>query len=370
MISTSILLQSTPYKPISQLGDANITGVTSIAMNDAGDRIAIGHTSYTIGARVYSWLGSAWTQLGDDFATGSYTNTNDSVISMNAAGDRVAIFSDTASVWNPFTNTGTWPVKIFSWSGSAWSQLGNGIESDSQGSWGTGFGKLALSLNAAGNRLAIGSSPDKKDATTGNGTFYGRVIIYSLIGSTWTQLGNEINGKAANDWFGNSISLNAAGDILAVGAPNVVVNGSYVGAVSIFKLINNTWTQRGSDIIGTTNGASLGETVSINAEGDVVAIGSRGEGVKLYSWSGTAWIQLASLGGSIPLINTVGDRVYIGGSVSIIDYMTVYETSNTVWSQLINNVFGRIVDFTASRAGNRFALVTNEGICKVYEIGV
>ena len=46
----------------------------------------------------------------------------------------------------------------------------------------------------------------------------GSVRVYQYSSSTWSQLGNDIDGKAAGDNFGWSVSLNSAGDIVAIGA--------------------------------------------------------------------------------------------------------------------------------------------------------
>ena len=46
----------------------------------------------------------------------------------------------------------------------------------------------------------------------------GHVRIYDWNGTAWTQLGADIDGEAANDYSGCSVSINAAGDRLAIGA--------------------------------------------------------------------------------------------------------------------------------------------------------
>ena len=46
------------------------------------------------------------------------------------------------------------------------------------------------------------------------------------------------------------------------------------GYVRIYKNVNNTWTQVGSDIDGEAAGDNSGRSVSLSADGNVVAIGS------------------------------------------------------------------------------------------------
>ena len=42
--------------------------------------------------------------------------------------------------------------------------------------------------------------------------------VYSWNGSSWTQLGSDIDGEAASDNSGYSVSLNSDGDRVAIGA--------------------------------------------------------------------------------------------------------------------------------------------------------
>jgi hypothetical protein len=46
----------------------------------------------------------------------------------------------------------------------------------------------------------------------------GHVRVYEYPNATWTKLGGDIDGEAAGDQSGNSVSLSDNGSILAVGA--------------------------------------------------------------------------------------------------------------------------------------------------------
>ena len=50
------------------------------------------------------------------------------------------------------------------------------------------------------------------------GTDAGSVRIYGYSSGTWTKLGQDIDGEAADDGSGRSVSLNSAGDRVAIGA--------------------------------------------------------------------------------------------------------------------------------------------------------
>ncbi len=101
--------------------------------------------------------------------------------------------------------------------------------------------------------------------------------------NTWVQIGDDIDGEAYGDLLGSDISLNSAGNILAIGAPHKegvqqlvdnIVYPNYIGTVKVYELISGNWTQRGSDIEGGVLDSKLGANVSLNGAGDRVAISS------------------------------------------------------------------------------------------------
>ena len=51
----------------------------------------------------------------------------------------------------------------------------------------------------------------------------------------WRQLGGDIDGEAANDFSGSSVSLSSNGNIVAIGAPLNDGNGTDSGHVRVFK---------------------------------------------------------------------------------------------------------------------------------------
>ena len=87
------------------------------------------------------------------------------------------------------------------------------------------------------------------------------------------QLGQDIDGEAVGDWSGASVSLSADGNRVAIGAPNNDGNGDGSGHVRIYVLSGNTWIQVGQDIDGDA-GHMVGESVSLSADGNRVAIGA------------------------------------------------------------------------------------------------
>ena len=75
------------------------------------------------------------------------------------------------------------------------------------------------------------------------GTDAGSVRIYEYISGTWTKLGQDIDGEAAYDLSGWSVSLNSAGDRVAIGAPYNDGSGMYITicmCICIYMLISYT----------------------------------------------------------------------------------------------------------------------------------
>ena len=69
-----------------------------------------------------------------------------------------------------------------------------------------------------------------------NGVDSGHFRIYYLDddGMNWEKIGDDINGDAAGDWFGSSVSLSANGTILVIRVPHAGVNEVSTGGVNIY----------------------------------------------------------------------------------------------------------------------------------------
>ena len=270
----------------------------SVSMNDAGNRVAIGAPyadatgkSDCGHVRVYEYDGSDWTQLGSDIDGEAAGDSSGVSVSMNSAGNRVAIGAPSADATGK-TNCGH--VRVYEYDGSAWIQLGSDIDGEAAGDR---FG-FSVSMNDAGNRVAIGAR--YADAT--GKTDCGHVRVYEYDGSNWTQLGSDIDGEATDDESGYSVSMNSAGNRVAIGAILVDATGKTgCGHVRVYEYIGSNWTQLGSDIDGEAANDQSGWSVSINSIGDRVAIGAiyadaTGKvdcgHVRMYEYDGSTWIQL------------------------------------------------------------------------------
>ena len=141
-------------------------------------------------------------------------------------------------------------------------------------------------MSADGNTVIIGAS-----GNGGNGSFSGHARIYSFNGTSWTQLGQDIDGESAGDRSGEAVAMSADGNTVAIGAPGNGGNGSFSGHARIYSFDGTSWTQVGADIDGENAGDGSGFSVAMSADGDTVAIGAPGNGGN-GSFSGHARICL------------------------------------------------------------------------------
>ena len=147
----------------------------------------------------------------------------------------------------------------------AQTQLGSDIDGEAA----VDYSGRSVSINSAGDRVAIGA-----DGNDGTGDNAGHVRVYEYSNSSWTQLGSDMDGEAAEDRSGISVSINSAGDRVAIGAPYNDSTGSNAGHVRVYEYSNSSWSQLGSDIDGEAVDDYSGRSVSINSAGDRVAIGA------------------------------------------------------------------------------------------------
>ena len=135
-----------------------------------------------------------------------------------------------------------------------------------------GYESTAVSLSSDGSIVAIGST-----GWWGSETDRSNVRIYENINNTCTQIGSDINGEANRDRLGFSVSLSADGSVVAVEAPDEYFGGSgegHNGFAAIYQNINNNWTQVASNIMGVSGWDYFGYSVSLSDDGSSVAIGA------------------------------------------------------------------------------------------------
>ena len=149
-----------------------------------------------------------------------------------------------------------------------WGILGSPIVGESSHDY---FG-YSVSVSADGKTVAAGAMCNNDDNQGG----HVRIFIYSSNSNKWNQLGGTKVGVSSHDRFGWSVSLSADGKTFAAGALFNADNGDYSGHVRIFTYSSktNNWNQLGDAIVGVSSGDMFGESVSVSADGKIVAAGA------------------------------------------------------------------------------------------------
>ena len=239
-----------------------------VALSSDGTRLAVG-VIYNDGTgtdaghvRVFEYHqgSSSWIQLGADIDGEAAGDRSGWSVDLSSDGTRLAV----GAYLNDGTGTDAGHVRVFNWSGSAWIQLGADIDGEAAGDQ---FG-WSVALSSDGTRLAVGAI-----SNDGTGTDAGHVRVFDLVGGTWTQVGGDIDGEAAGDSFGYLVALSSDGSRLAVGARLNDGTGTDAGHVRVFDLVGGAWTQIGGDLDGAVAGDYFGQSVALSSDGTRLAVG-------------------------------------------------------------------------------------------------
>ena len=340
----------------------------SVDTNSAGDRVVVGCPyadndlfdiyNYSYGkVQVYEFNGLDWVQLGQNLVGVGQNDYFGYSVSMNDNGNRIAVGYYSGG------SSDKGETKIFEWSGTIWSQIGqtiSGVNNDDWSGW-------SVDLNSTGDRIAIA----ERFGDAG-GSASGQVRVYQYNGSLWVQMGEIIAGGSASDEI-TTVSINAAGDMIAYGSVGADVPGvSNAGVVRVYSWSGTSWSKLGQDVYGGgDNTFALGISLSLNSDGDIFAVGMySGEGgrVCVYKYNGSYWEVLGqplindnsyiTYGLSISL-NSRGDRLVIGQPqylyvapfIPAVGQVFVFTYNGSYWEKAINNIVG---EYQTSGQSTRF----------------
>ena len=203
----------------------------------------------------------AQVQLGADIdgeAAGDYSGWS---VSSSDDGTIVAI----GAPYNTGNGSQAGHVRVYGQSNGSWSQLGSDIDGETAGDK-SGY---SVSLSDDGTIVAIGARESDADSS-----YEGHVRVYEYSSGSWSQLGLDIDGEAAYDYSGHSVSLSDDGTIVAIGAPDNDETGINAGHIRIYEYSSGAWSQLGADINGEAAYDYSGKSVSLSDDGTIVAIGA------------------------------------------------------------------------------------------------
>ena len=189
-----------------------------VAISVAGDRVVIGSPYANPGgisdagqAYVFSRSGTTWVEeailTASDKAVGDYFGLT---LAIDGTGDRIVISSPYAN-FSGIAYAGQ--AYVFSRSGTVWTEEAILTASDKEEN--DYFG-LSVTIDNAGNRIVIGSPM----ANPGGLAAAGQAYLFSRLGTAWTEEAIlTASDKAATDLFGRSLTINDAGDRIAISSP-------------------------------------------------------------------------------------------------------------------------------------------------------
>ena len=108
----------------------------------------------------------------------------------------------------------------------------------------------------------------------GNGIDSGHVRLYAWDGSSWVQRGSDIDGEAADDLSGSRSRYQRTARWWPSGLMATTVMASIQAMCGSMLGMVRAWVQRGSDIDGEAADDYSGSSVSLSADGSMVAIGA------------------------------------------------------------------------------------------------
>ena len=230
---------------------------------------------------------SDWSQRGSRLEIVGGNNYH-SYVSLNAAGDIIAVGDKTTS---EAANGAT----VYQWSGSAWVQMGSPLGVLSSVYEGTSF-----SLSGTGTRIVVGY-----ESSAGSGGYRsGAVEVYDWNSSTstWEQVGTSIYGLASQNRLGNHVHISKDGN-------TIVMVGGWFGTASfneawVYYYDGADWVKRGASIIRENyvdGDIGIFEACKLSNDGTVLLLGdyrddagtgNKNQGMmRIFNWDGSAWVQ-------------------------------------------------------------------------------
>lgn len=186
----------------------------------------------------------------------------------------------------------------------------------------------------------------------GNGIDAGHLRVFANVGGNWVQQGNDLDGEAADDNYGYSVSMPNF-NYIAIGGRRNDGNGTDAGHVRVHRWTGLRWVQKGADIDGEVAGDESGFSVQM-PDSNTVAIGARwndGNGsnaghVRVFRWNGSSWTQKGSdIDGeavddesgfsiSMPDSNTIAIGAYLNdGNGNNAGHTRIYRWDGNTWVQ-------------------------------------
>jgi len=190
----------------------------SVALSPDGTKLVAGsvwgNTSDGY-VEVYTWNGTAWVQKGATISDGGSDKSGTSV-AISSDGNRIVVGAPNSGAMTQGN------VKVYAYSGSAWTQLGTTING-----WVNGMNLgTSVSMSDSGNEILVGAPK-----YTASIAFRGAMVFYKYNGTAWASVGTVVTGSSTSDELGTSVAMSSDGTKVVVGAP---ISNSTTGHARIY----------------------------------------------------------------------------------------------------------------------------------------
>ena len=243
----------------------------AVAVSSDGSVVAgggYGHSSNKGVVTVYEESGTtSYTQLGSEIVGPNPDDYCGECVALSGDGTRLAFGCPEAS-----SEKGRVLVYDYNSGTDEWVEVGNILGAANNRASGDD-----VSLSSDGTRLAIGIPGNTGTAYNQyQGGYEGNVEVYEYVTATtsWSLLGSAIVGEASGDHSGSSVSLSGDGTRVAIGSRFNAGNGVNAGHVRVYEYDGTTWNQLGSDVDGEAAADESGYSVSLDDTGANLAIGA------------------------------------------------------------------------------------------------
>eukprot|EP00979_Chaetoceros_neogracilis_P002100 scaffold375_cov299-Chaetoceros_neogracile.AAC.19 len=274
-------------------------------MSEDGRAIAVGvqlyspkltqpdwHSTRFLHVRVFEYSRGYWNQLGDDI-DGKVTDAHFGY-SVAMSGDGRTLFAgEPVNVKNGRHGSYSGQARVFEFSSGSWKQLGTDI--NGQGDFGA---RVAMSKD--GSKIVVGGSVVSEHGVTVARTAAGHVRVFEYVSGTWNQLGDTIYGEAAFDAFRSSVAISKDGKTIVGGSLQYGPHIRDSGNARVFEYSSETWNQLGGVIDGEAAGDMFGASVSMSVDGRTIVVAAVQDSWE-RSWN---WNWICSSEGSNDMFGT------------------------------------------------------------------
>ena len=303
-----------------------------VVISGDGSRIAFTSEDWMMmGDATVHWYqksGSSWTSLSN-FGPVSISHDLGHELSMSRDGTRIA-----------FAHEGS-TVQVWEEAGGSFAQIGAGDI--------TGTHLASVALSADGTRLVVGSP--RKNSNVGE------VSVWEESGGSWTQVGSTFTGSATSEYFGEDVAMSDDGSRIAIG---ITRKNSLRGAVQVWdNTAGSTWAQVGTDLNGDVSQSYYGQSVSLSGDGSRLGIGVclNGE-AEVWEESSGSWAQIGTLDTGFTEVS----QVHISGNGSYVGIGDYAHSGNTGQVQ----VFSLPVAASGSSDGNSSSGSASAGVPGIF----